>query len=102
MSKCPECNTKLRKFNGGLICQSNHKFSPGSKAYEEILNLQINPELNKKLCPLCQTPEISRCMCKISERRCINNHVWCPEYYRGDKRYFCEHPPDDTSHIFNF
>lgn len=102
MSKCPECNTKLRKFNGGFICQKNHKYLPGSKVYNQILSLQVDTKLNKKLCPECQTECISMCMCINSELRCINYHVWTSKYYQGDKRYLCVDPPNDNQHVFNF
>lgn len=98
MSTCPECSSRMRKCKDGFICQNNHKFLPGSKVYNELTK---ESKLNKKLCPLCQTPEISRCMCPISERTCINDHIWTPKYYQGDKRYFCENPPE-RGHAFNF
>jgi hypothetical protein len=62
---CPECNTKLRKYKFG-------KFSAGSKVYDE----NIKAKISKRLCPICQTPPVSICMCPKAERTCINDHKW--------------------------
>lgn len=106
MSKCPECNTKLRKFKDGVICQKNHKFLSGSKVYNEVQNeIKIESDygnINTYLCPVCQTEWISMCKCVNSEMRCVNNHIWTYKYYRGDKRYLCIDPPDNNQHVFNF
>lgn len=97
--QCPECNTKLRKFKDGFICQNNHKFLPGSKVHNEISNTR---KINTSLCPLCQTPVIEMCKCSISELTCVNGHTWTRKYYQGDKRYLCANPPNDGKHVFNF
>ncbi len=100
---CPDCNTKLRKFKDGFICQNNHKFLSGSKVHDNIINSKIAKiKLNKKLCPLCQTPPISICQCSISELRCINKHVWTHKYYQGDERYLCENYNENDHHNFKF
>lgn len=106
MSKCPECNTKLRKFSGGLICQKNHKFSAGSNVYNDIQNeTKIKSDygnINTSLCPICQTKWILMCKCINSEMRCDKNHIWTSKYYQGDKRYLCVDLPDNNQHVFNF
>jgi hypothetical protein len=105
---CTECNTKLRKFKDGFICQNNHKFLPGSKIHnnmseENKIFADIKSgKIKTNLCPECQTPAVSVCMCKRSEKRCINNHVWTRKYYQGDKRYLCINPPDNGKHCFDF
>lgn len=58
------------------------------KNYDDINSGKIDT----KLCPECQPPEISRCKCSISERKCINGHIWSRKYYEGDKRYLCINP----------
>ena len=105
---CIDCNTKLRKFKDGYICQKNHKYLSGSKEYDDILGsnkISIDvksKKLNTKLCPECQTEVVCICMCSMSEKRCINNHVWTNKYYKGDKKYLCIDPPDNNKHVFNF
>lgn len=106
--KCPDCNTKLRNFKGGFICQKNHKFLPGSKLYTEIHNqMKIfddiqSGKIDTSLYPECQTSVVEMCKCHNGEMRCINNHIWTSKYYQGDKRYLCINPPNDGMYVFNF
>ena len=90
--QCPKCNTKIRKFSGGFICQQNHKYPSGTTMFHpKIYDVTI--------CPMCKTKQIAQCKCINSERWCINNHVWTHKYYEGDKRYFSQQRLNDK-HVF--
>jgi hypothetical protein len=71
---CPECNTKMRKFKEGVICNKNHKFVEGSKIYDVFYNTNtyINPKL---LCSKCG--EKGR-LYSFDETalQCKNEHTW--------------------------
>ena len=49
---CPECNSKLRKYKEGVICNKNHKFLQGTIIYDKFYNTNtyINP---KYVCYKC-------------------------------------------------
>lgn len=36
-NECPTCNTTLRIFNNGIICQKNHKFLKDTQVYNNFL-----------------------------------------------------------------
>lgn len=76
---CPECNTKLRKFKEGVICNRNHKFLEGTQIYDKFYNKNtyVDPKL---LCPKCGEKGIfqgSHCFCGDCDGiNCINGHIW--------------------------
>lgn len=106
--KCPDCDTKIRKFSDGFICKNNHKFLPGSKIHTKISetnklikDVNTNP-FKTTICPVCYTGVVSMCKCINSEMECINNHIWTRKYYEGDKRYLYVGPPHaQNMHVFD-
>ena len=76
--QCPTCNTKLRKFAGGVICIKNHKFLPGTKIYDKVYNQNSYIDENK-LCPICGELGSKFCMCGKCGLSCVNEHQWDPK-----------------------
>lgn len=70
---CPDCNSKLRKFKGGVICVKNHKFVEGTELHDIYYGTNIYN--NKMLCPECkqigsQFSFDENCL------QCKNGHQW--------------------------
>jgi hypothetical protein len=77
---CPECNTKLRKFKEGVICNKNHKFLKGSVVYNKFYNIDTHIENDLDLsCPICgEIGHDLHCMCGECGVKCSNGHIWNP------------------------
>ena len=60
---CPDCNSKLRKFKGGVICVKNHKFVEGTELHDIYYGTNIYN--NKMLCPNVNRLGLSFLLMKI-------------------------------------
>lgn len=86
---CPDCNTKLRKFRDGYICQKNHKIMKDTNMYNEITFKEKEVKFsNTNLCPMCQTEMVEMEKCPNGKKYCGNNHAWTSQYYEdNDTKY---------------
>jgi len=73
---CPECNTKLRKFKEGVICNKNHKFLKGTIIYNIFYNTNICVYIDPKyLCYKCGEKGQLYSF-DPTALQCINEHTW--------------------------
>lgn len=74
---CPECQTKLRKFKDGVICNKNHKFLEGTIIYDKMYDTNTYIS-SKSFCSKCGEKGESFCFCNDCGIKCINGHIWNP------------------------